>query len=206
MKNVSRLCCVSIIILLAACAAKKVEMPSYEGRDFRDVLSERKAISEIETTFSISFERNESEIRGDGALHISSSGDMSLRVYSLGFLAMEMTSRDGTVKSTPRLDRNKTLILTQGLRDCLFWWDMEGLQIQEDADDYLLRNLTREVWVDKKTFLPKKQKIYFDEGGELTIYYDFPVREDNIWYQSKIRIELSKYAVTLHLRNMSFKI
>jgi len=38
----------------------------------------------------------------------------------------------------------------------------------------------------------------------LTVYYDNPARENSILYQSKIRIELSKYSVTLLVRNISF--
>src|SRR5512135_255238 len=155
---------ISMILLSTACAAGKIEkreLPSYEGRAFREVLSERNGIRDIETKFSVLFEKNDSEIRGDAALDISQSGDMSLRVYSLGFLAMQLTSRDGLVKSTPALDRGKKLILTRGLRDCLFWWDVEGFSLYEEDDRYLLKGPDRELWIDKKTFLPARQNIYF---------------------------------------------
>ncbi len=180
-------------------------MPSYEGKAFRDVLSDMNGVSEIEAKFSITFEKNDTEIRGDAALNISRAGDMSLRVYSLGFLAMELTSENGAVKSNPHLDRNKAVILTQGLRDCLFWWDIKDFTIEDGGDYLLLENIERLIWIDKKTFLPKRQKIFFDDGRELTIYYDNPARENTIWYQSKMRMELSKYSVTLTVKNISFK-
>jgi len=205
-KNVLKLFCLSIVLLFVSCAHEKIEAPSFEGRDVREVLSEKNRISEIETKFSIVFEKKDSEIRGDGALDIASAGDMSLRVYSLGFLAMEVTSKEGTVKSTPHLDRNKTEILTRGLRDCLFWWDLKDFAVQEDDGCYLLKNPEREIWIDKRTLLPKRQRIYFEEGKYLNVYYDDPAVENDVWYQSKIRIELAKYTVTLFVKNMLFKI
>jgi hypothetical protein len=204
-KNALKLFFVSIFILLAACAPRKIEMPSYEGRDFREVIAGMQNISEIETKMSIVFEKVDTEMMGDGALSISRDGDMSLRVYSLGFLAMEVTSREGTVKSTPRLDKSKTMILTKGLRDCLFWWDIKDFTLSEDRDAYLLINGERELWVDRKTLLPRKQIIRFDGDKELTIYYERPARENDVWYQSKMRIELSRYRVTLTVKNISFK-
>jgi len=209
LKNFSRPCWASIaltfVLLLGSCAGNKPVMPSYEGQDFRSALSSMKRVSDIETRFSIVFEKNDSEIRGDGALDISNGGDMSLRIYSLGFLAMEMTSVDGVVKSSPRLDRNKTLILTQGLRDCLFWWDMKDFTLDEDTENFVLRNSERELWISKKSFLPVKQKLYFDDGRMLMVYYDEPAFENGSWYQSKIRIELARYSVKLNIKNMAFK-
>src|SRR4030042_6195371 len=106
-KIVSKLFLVSTIIFLYSCAAKHVEMPVYEGRDVREVLSSNKNISSIETTFSITFEKEDTEIRGNGILNISRNGDLTMRVYSFGFLAFEMTSENGTIKSAPMIDRNK---------------------------------------------------------------------------------------------------
>ena len=208
LRHAVRLFLTSIIILSTACAAGRIkpeEMPSYEGRAFREIVSEKNDIRDIEMKFSILFEKKDSEVRGDAALEISRSGDMSLRVYSLGFLAMELTSRDGQVRATPALDRGKKLILTRGLRDCLFWWDMEEFSLFEEDGHYLLRGPDRELWIDKKTFLPARQNIYFEDGKVLNVYYDNPARENDIWYQSKIRIEFLQYAVTFTIKHMSFK-
>jgi hypothetical protein len=194
-----------MVVLFAGCAPKRIALPSYEGRAFSDVLAEKSGISAIDTKFAILFERNGSEVRGDAALDISRSGDLSLRVYSLGFLAMEMTSHEGLVKSDPPLDRGKKLILTEGLRDCLFWWDMGDYVFSEGNGYYVLKNAGRELWIDKKTFLPSRQTIRFGDGRELKVYYSDPANDNDVWYQSKIRIELSNYAVTLTIKKMTFK-
>lgn len=180
-------------------------MPSYEGQDFSSLLASRSRVSDIETRFSIVFEKNDSEIRGDGALDISRGGDMSLRIYSLGFLAMELTSADGVVKSSPHLDRNKTVILTQGLRDCLFWWDVPNYRLEEDAENFVLKNSERELWISKKSFLPVKQRLYLADGRVLRVSYDQPTFENGEWYQSRIRIELARYAVVMNIKNMLYK-
>jgi hypothetical protein len=210
LKNVLKLCSVSIILLLISCAHKKletgpIEMPSYEGIDLKEALASMNKVSDIETKFSIVFEKNDTEIRGDGALNISGNGDMSLRLYSLGFLVMELTSGNGEINSSPRLDGARTIILTQGLRDCLFWWDIKDFNMQEEQGNYLLKNSDREIWIDKKTFLPKQQDIYFDDGRVIRISYDEPAMENGLWYQSRIRIELAQYSVILLIRNMAFQ-
>ena len=58
--------------------------------------------------------------------------------------------------------------------------------------------------IDKKSGLPKKQRIYFSNGKVLTVYYDNPANGNGILYQSKMKIELSKYSVTLLVRNINF--
>ncbi|MFH0933064.1 MAG: hypothetical protein V1832_01945 [Nitrospirota bacterium] len=183
---------------------KRIEIPVYEGIDVRDVLSAKNSISAMDATFSIIFEKGDSEMRGEGVLNISRIGDLSLRVYSFGFLALEVTSENGMIKSNPRIDRNKSKILTQGLRDCLFWWDIQDFEIDEKDGMYLLRNFSREIWLDKKTILPIKQRVSLEDGKELRISYEDVEKMGDVWYPSTIKIELSQYSVTLKMREILF--
>jgi hypothetical protein len=176
----------------------------FEEKGLAEVIAGLSGISRIDTTFSVIFEKADSEIYGDGTLDISSNGDLEMKVYSLGFLAMELSSRNGAVKSNPGLDSTKKTILTQGLRDSLFWWDIKDFAVREKEGFYLLRNTEREIMLDKKSGLPTKQQIYFSSGKVLTVYYDNPAREEGVLYQSKIKIELSKYTVTLIVKNIHF--
>ena len=61
------------------------------------------------------------------------NGDLTMRIYSLGFLAFELISENGSIKSSRPLDNNKRVILTYGLRDCVFWWDMGDFEIEEQG-------------------------------------------------------------------------
>lgn len=205
LKALSRLFSLSItLIFLFSCVTARVEIPVYEGIDVRDVLSLKNSISTIDATFSIIFEKDDSEMRGEGVLNISRNGDFNLRVYSFGFLALEVTSEKGIIKSNPRLDRSKGKILTQGLRDCLFWWDIKDFEIDKKDNAYLLKNLSREIWLDSKTILPIKQKVSLEDGRELNISYEDIEKMSDVWYPSKIKIDLSKYSVTLKIKEMSF--
>ncbi len=204
-KNFLKLFCISIVLFLASCAPRALEPPLLEENPLDKVLAERNGISRIDAKFSVIFEKTDSEIRGEGTLNIFNNGDLELKVYSLGFLAMELTSRNGAVKSKPGLDSAKKAILTQGLRDSLFWWDIKDFTVVEDEEGcYLLKNAERQLMIDRKNGLPKKQRIYFANGKILTVYYDNPARENGMLYQSKIRIELSKYSVTLLVKNINF--
>jgi hypothetical protein len=204
LKNVSTLFLISCILLSCSCTTKRVELPVYEGTDVREALSSKNNISSVDSTFSIIFEKDDSEIRGDGVVNMSRNGNMTMRIYSFGFLAFEITAENGFIKSAPAVDRNKSTILTYGLRDCIFWWDMEDFEIEEKEDTYIISNLTRTLWLDRKTMFPKKQIISLEEGRQLNIYYENPEKAGDIWYPSRIRIELSKYAVTLKIKDISF--
>jgi len=179
-------------------------MPVYEGVDVKEVLSSKNNISAIEATLSIIFEKDDTVMKGDGILNISRDGDLSMRVYSFGFLAFEITSENGIIKSVPMIDKNRGAILTHGLRDCLFWWDIKDFEIVEEEHDYILKNLMREVWIDRITMFPLKQIVFFEDGRQLTISYENPEKVNDMWYPSKIRIELLNYSVTLKIKDISF--
>ena len=193
------------LICLFSCAPKRVEIPTYEGVDVKEVLSARNTISAIDTTFTIIFEKDDTEMRGEGVLNISRNGDLNLRVYSFGFLALEVISKEGVIRSNPRIDRNKSRILTQGLRDCLFWWDIQDYDVNEKDDGvYLLKNSSREVWLDKRTILPIKQRVVLENGVELYISYEDMTKMGDVWCPSTIKIELSQYSVKLRIKEISF--
>jgi len=150
------------------------------------------------------FEKDDSEMRGDGALNLLKNGNLSLRIYSLGFLAFEMTALDGVIRSNPPVDRNRSIMLTSGLRDCLFWWDMAEFDMEEDEHTYVLQARTRSLRIDKRTMLPADQTILLDDGNKLFITYSNPDNSGSMWYPRKMRIELTRYAVTILIREISF--
>ncbi len=192
------------ILLTTACAPKKVEVPLREERGIAEVLAERQGIQRIDATMSVVFEKKDSQMVGDAVLAIAPGGDLHLKVYSLGILGMDLSSRDGVVTSTPRLDRTKRTILTKGLRDCLYWWDLEDYALREDGEYLVLQNATRTLWLDRNTLLPGRQRIDFVDGKQLTVQYDVFARQDGVWYPSRMRIELTRYVVTLEIKEIGF--
>ena len=131
-KNFLKLFCISLLLLLASCAPRATTPVLFEERGLSEVIAGLSGISQIDTAFSIIFEKADSEIRGDGDLNISSNGDSGMKIYTLGILALELSSRNGTVKSKPGLDSTKKTILSQGLRDSLFWWDIKDFTVHEE--------------------------------------------------------------------------
>lgn len=204
LKILSRLFFLSIIFFILSCATRRVEVPVYEGVDVRDFLALKNNIYTIEAVFSITYEKDDTEIRGEGMVNISRNGNLNLRIYSFGFLALELTSENGIIKSTPMIDRNKGTILTSGLRDCFFWWDIQDFGIEEQNGAYLLKNSLKKIWVDSKTMLPLKQTVSLEDGREVTIFYEGTEKIGDVWYPSKIRIELQRHAVTLRIKDISF--
>ncbi len=193
---------VSIVLLAAACAQRAVEVPVPETRSIGAVIAERSYIERMDARLSVVFQKVDSEMYGDAVLDVARSGDMHMKVYSLGILGMELSSKGGVVKSNPRLDTAKKTILTKGLRDSLYWWDLQDAATAEDGELLVLRNATRTVWLDRATLLPVRQQISFDDGKQLNIAYDSPVREGGIWYPSRMRIELTRYAVILQVKEL----
>jgi hypothetical protein len=204
LKIVSKLFFLSILLVASACAPRYVEIPTYEGMDVREVLAAKKSVSDIEAVFSVTFEKEDTSMKGDGKMDVSRDGDLALRIYSFGFLAFELTSHDGIVHSNPPVDRNKSTMLTYGLRDCLFWWDIDDPDFKEENDAYIFSDVVRKIWIEKKTMLPMKQTVSLSDGRELVITYESPEKMNEIWYPTKIRIQLAQYSVTLVIRELLF--
>ena len=207
MRALSRLSLLSVALaFLFSCAPKRVEIPTYEGVDLEEVLSAKNTISSIDATFSIILEKDDTEMRGEGVLNVLKDGDLSLRIYSFGFLALEVISEKGVIKSAPRIDRNRSKVLTEGLRDCLFWWDIQDYEVEVDEKDsiYHLKNISRDVWLDKKTMLPIRQRVALKNGRELHMSYEDMEKMGDVWYPSKIMIQFSQYSVKLKIKDISF--
>jgi len=122
----ARQCLVHVILLcslllLASCAAPKlVERPSHRGIALDEALAQYRSISSINTVLGLEYEKNDTIMSGDASLS-ASPDKLSLRIYYLGFLQGEVYEENGTIKSKPKLDKNKSALLVEGLKSSLFW-------------------------------------------------------------------------------------
>lgn len=192
------------LVLLISCAPKRVEIPTYEGLDPRDVLSSKESVKAIEATFSIEFEKDESRMRGDAVLRLTPDS-LDLQVYSLGFLVAEVTSNDTVTRSNPPVDRNRLWMLVDGIRNSFFWWSIKDPSLDGDDDGYRISNSWRKLFINKRTMMPEKQVIELDDGRQLTVFYEEPVLMDGGWFPSRMRIELSNQTLRLSIKAISFK-
>ena len=206
---------VSCLLLLISCAAPKLaEKPSHRGTSLNDALSQYRKISSISTVVGLDYEKNDVIMSGDASLSVSPD-KLSLRIYYLGFLQGEVYEENGKIKSKPKLDKNKSLILVEGLKSSLFWWNITDYTVTETADAYELRNGYRRVVVNKESLLPVEQTIEQENGDTIAISYDTPSRiisEDGketldnsplSWYQSRVRIQLKNYIVRINVKSYS---
>lgn len=206
---------ISCVLILISCAAPKLAgKPSYRGIALNDALSQYRKISSISTVVGLDYEKNDTIMSGDASLSVSPD-KLALRIYYLGFLQGEVYEENGKIKSKPKLDRNKSLILVEGLKSSLFWWNITDYKVSETADAYELRNGYRRVVVNKESLLPIEQTIQLENGETLAISYDTPSRiisengketADNSplsWYQSRVKIQLRNYIVRINVKSYS---
>lgn len=197
---------------VVSCGLKRVELPSFEGISLAAALSELNRTTSIEAVLSVEYEKRDGLMNGDAFLRLSDT-TLALRLYYLGFLAGEVMEEEGVIRSTPKLDRDRTVLLVDGLRNCFLWWKISDFEVEERGEHYLLRNASRSVLVDRKTLLPLEQIIGDEAGVVLRITYDMPARVDadtagpsgapvpSDWYQSRITIRHGDHVVTVAVKS-----
>jgi hypothetical protein len=197
------LLCAVCFALLLSCATKKIEIPVYEGVDPKEVLAEKDNVKSLESTFHIEFERDGNLMKGDAVLRLTPDS-LDLQVYSLGFLAGEVTANGTVMRSDPPLERNKLLMLIDGIRNSFFWWSLKNADIRSYHDSYRVSNSWRRLFLNKKTMMPEKQIIELEGGRELIVNYEEPDLIDGIWFPSRMRIALLNQSVSLKIKTLSF--
>jgi outer membrane lipoprotein-sorting protein len=201
-----------ICLMLASCAAKKtVVAPVHEGVPLEKALADLQRIKTIEASLAVDYEKGDTVMSGDAGLTLSAES-LNLRLYYLGFLAGELKEEHGHITvSKPRLDKNRTALLVQGLRNGFLWWNIRDYAVTEDSDQYVLRNSDREILINKKLLLPTQQSIRLENGDEIIITYDVPDQIDDSeriagsppwmhYYQSQMKIELKNYLVKVKIK------
>ena len=199
--------------LLASCVPQiQQEKPDFENLSLDGALAQYKKVSSISAVLELEYEKNDAVMQGDGSLFISPNR-LALRIYYLGFLQGEIYEENGVVKSTPKLDRNKSDLLVNGLKNSLFWWNIIDYVRTETDETYALINNTRKIVIDKQSLLPVEQTIALENGDELVITYGRPVQILNKdgkgidagsplgWYPGRLKIQLRNYVVRIVVKS-----
>lgn len=199
------------LFLFVSCAPKYAEKPSREGMSLAGVLTKMNTVRSIEAVLAIDYEKNDATMSGDAHLDLSPSS-LALRIYYLGFLYGELNEENGVIHSKPKFDKNKTVVLVDGLKNSFLWWTIKDYTVREEKDNYVLTNFNRKLTISKKDFLPVEQTIELDNGEELYISYDTPVRsecekaKDTLdpelsWYQSHLSIRYRNHQVKVKVKS-----
>lgn len=196
----------AIIFQLSSCAippgAGRMEIQYYEGSLY-ERLRGFEEIRSIKATFSIGFDRGDGiVIKGDGILNLSEDA-LDLQVYSMGFLVAEVNADNSGIRSNPAVNKNRLIMLVDGLRNSFFWWDIKGYELKDEEDHYIIRNSWKRLIIDKKTMMPLNQVIDLEDGKHLDVFYYEPSDINGFPFPSRIRIELSNYAVELRIKDIT---
>jgi hypothetical protein len=202
-------CC----LFLAACAPQtRPDGPHFENISLDEALGQYKKISSINAILGIEYEKNDAVMTGDGSISVSPDS-LALRIYYLGFLQGEIYQENGVIRSNPKIDRNKSDLLVNGLKSSLFWWNIQDFARTETDDAYELRNTFQKIIVDKITLLPVEQTIALENGETLNITYGRPeqrLTEDGKvidgnsplgWYPSRLKIQLRNFVVRITVKS-----
>lgn len=210
-----RLLALLCLLFLVSCAPKVVERPERAGIPLEDALASLRQVGSVEAVLDIDYEKGDSVMSGDAFLNVSDRA-LTLRLYYLGFLYGEISEADGVITSKPKLDRNRSTLLVEGLKNSFLWWNIDNFSVQERDDAYVLRNYHRRIVVSKETLLPVEQTIQLDNGDTLNIRYDAPVKNtpedaprqltDPLlqWYQSHLTIQLKKHTVRVKVKSLTW--
>lgn len=189
-------------VLLLSCATKRVEIQYYEG-SLNDRLRGLEDISSIKAVFSIEFDRGDGiTVNGEGILSLSED-TLDLQVYSMGFLVAEVNADQAGVRSKPSVNQNRLIILVDGLRNSFFWWSAKGYSIKEEGDNYVIENSWKKVTISKRTMMPLRQTIDLEDGRQLEVFYHEPYDMNGFVFPSRIRIELSRYAFNIRIKDLT---
>lgn len=206
----------AVCLLVLSCAPKKdIVVPSHEGVRLEQAMQDLRQVKTLDAALAVDYEKGDSIMSGDAALTLTAD-ELSMRIYYLGFLAGELKEEKGEVRSKPKLDKNRSTMLVNGLRNGFFWWNIKDYTITEDPDQYVLKNSDREILVSKKLLLPTQQVIRLVNGDELVITYDIPDQIEEAdrkagapswmnYYQSQMKIELKRYLVKVKVKSYVVK-
>lgn len=208
-----------LVFLISSCAPRYAAIPpSYTGVSLDEAFTVLKKVSTIDALLSVDYDKGDGgSMSGDA--HLTVSGNkLDLRIYYLGFLAAEVSEQDGIIKSKPKLDRSKGVLLVDGLRGSLFWWDIRDYTVTERDNLYVLKNSFKEVAINRETLLPVRQTIELENGDRLEISYESPARVEKeetaggeavadayepLWYQSEMKIAYRGHTVKVRVKSYS---
>lgn len=203
-----------LIFFISSCAPRHAEMPSFADADLNMLFKVLSDASSVEAVISMEYEKQHTLMQGDASLAISEN-HIDLKIYYLGFLAGYLKENNGTVTASQKMDKNKSAILIDGLRNSFLWWKIKDYNVTDEGEFYTLKNYNRKILVDKRTLLPVHQTIELYNGDELKIIYDSPAKIEQLapvdselsslglWYQSGMRIELNNHLLKIKIKSYS---
>ncbi len=187
-----------ILLIITLSCAKRLTFSPEQRLTPEEYLQELKKIKNMKFIFSINLKRNDETISGDASLKINGE-ETKLSIYSMGFLISEIKTEGNSIEMKGKnLNKEKAILLIEGLRNTFMWWNIEEMEIQKIDDTVILRNSWRKVFLERRSLIPFQQYIYLDRSFTISILYSEPEKIsainniDSLYFPSKINITIPK--------------
>ncbi|MBI5097819.1 MAG: hypothetical protein HZB30_01090 [Nitrospirae bacterium] len=122
-----------------------------------------------------------------------------MRMYKFGMLVSDIVKKDGELYVLTGKKDTKLAGLIEEFLYAVFWWDdVEGGFLYSQADEYIIRNVRKEIHLDKATLLPVIQDIS-SSGKTVHITYAEPQNYEGFWYPSKLAISVDDFRFSVKI-------
>lgn len=215
--NPLRYCFFSILFILFSCAPKTAPPPLYSNIDLslQDIIAlSRRDITGVKAITSIRiYENSRPHSEFDALLLLNKPDSLELRLYKYGFLAGNLSVKEGVILESSGKAAQKLRDFGPYLYDAVFWWEhIDGALLVKRNRQYRILSGQREIYLDTNTILPVTQ-ILTVYGERILISYDNPAKlvrmaslddgDTAYWYPATIIITAGRYRFEVEVEKLS---
>jgi len=122
-----------------------------------------------------------------------------MRMYKFGMLVSDIVMKDRELYVLTGNKDTKLAGLIEELLFAVFWWDdVEGGVLSSEQDAYIIRTVSKEIYLDKATLLPLRQDI-ISSGKTVYVKYAEPHNYEGFWYPSKLELSVDDFRFSVKI-------
>ena len=160
-------------------------------------------INSIKAIARIDLEKNDKPYSTvDSSMLLKKPSWLHIRFYKFGLPAGNFLMKDDFVYAVSDKGSKRFKEFGKELYYSVFWWaGIEGAVMYREAEHYVIRTDNKEIRLNKNTLLPELQEITV-KNKKIYISYSEPQMANNVWYPSKMRIEIDAYKVNIKIEKL----
>jgi hypothetical protein len=192
-------CCLLLTAYFLISCAPKVITPV--PPQYREELSLDEIVSKVSEDIQILKAVSDIRIEKNGELYDRINASVifqrpdraHMRMYKFGMLVSDMVMKDGELYVLSGKKDAKLAGMIEEFLYAVFWWDdVEGGLLYRREDEYIIRTMSKELYLDKATLLPIRQDIN-SSGKAVHVIYAEPQNYEGFWYPSKLEISVDDF-------------
>ncbi len=122
-----------------------------------------------------------------------------MRIYKFGMLMSDIVKKDGELYVLTGKKDKKLAGLIEEFLYAVFWWEeVKGGYFYSQADEYIIRTVSKEIHLDKTTLFPLTQDIS-SSGKTVHVTYTEPHDYEGLWYPSKLEISVNDFRFSVKI-------